>query len=211
MAADGGLASDAVGGAALGAVLLAGRASLGTAIAAYLPDLRCVSIWWWWLWCCWSCRRAVGLSLGLRRERDTEPPCRAERATAEPFWPSLVLRARARRRRNGACTAQLGAIREGSVHTLHRSHACPVRFESASFLFTEPEKSLLLLRRWCGLVDWMPWCVCEMPWPCCSIRWILLMLARLASSSDMRFVPDAMIDASAVSSELRLTREQPGC
>lgn len=119
--------------------------------------------------------------------------------------------ARARRRRNGACTAQLGAIREGSVHTLHRSHACPVRFESASFLFTEPEKSLLLLRRWCGLVDWMPWCVCEMPWPCCSIRWILLMLARLASSSDMRFVPDAMIDASAVSSELRLTREQPGC
>jgi hypothetical protein len=41
------------------------------------------------------------------------------------------------------------------------------------------------------------------------MRWILLVLARLASSSDMRFVPDAMMDASAVSSELRLTREQP--
>jgi hypothetical protein len=41
------------------------------------------------------------------------------------------------------------------------------------------------------------------------MRWILLMLASVASSSDSRFVPDAMIDASAVCSELRLTRCNP--
>jgi hypothetical protein len=95
--------------------------------------------------------------------------------------------------------------------TLHRSHACPVRFESASLRLTLPEKSwLLAFSRWCGLT--LAWCACWYggpPWPPCSMRWILLVLARLASSSDMRFVPDAMMDASAVSSELRLTREQP--
>lgn len=96
--------------------------------------------------------------------------------------------------------------------TLHRSHACPVRFESASLRLTLPEKSwLLAFSRWCGLtLAWCAcWCACwycEPPWPPCSMRWILLVLARLASSSDMRF---AMMDASAVSSELRLTREQP--
>lgn len=94
--------------------------------------------------------------------------------------------------------------RWGKSRTLQRSHACPVRFESASFLFTEPEKSLLLLcRRWCGLAGWPS---CEMP---CSMRWILLMLATVASSSDMRFVPEAMMDASAVSSESRLSASNP--
>jgi hypothetical protein len=43
MAAYRGATSDAVGGAALGAVLLAGRASLGAAIAADLADLAAVA------------------------------------------------------------------------------------------------------------------------------------------------------------------------
>lgn len=47
MAADGGLAGDAVGGAALGAVLLAGRAALGAAIAADLADLPSSVVDWW--------------------------------------------------------------------------------------------------------------------------------------------------------------------
>jgi hypothetical protein len=73
------------------------------------------------------------------------------------------------RRNNGSRDALYEQLlREGATHpsrmrkrTLHRSHACPVRFESASFLFTDVEKSLLAMG--CGgLVD-TP----------CSMRWIL--------------------------------------
>ena len=58
--------------------------------------------------------------------------------------------------------------------TLQRSHAWPVRLESASFFLTEPEKSLLA-GRCCGLAP-----------SACSMRWILW--TRLGSSSGGRFV-----------------------
>jgi hypothetical protein len=90
---------------------------------------------------------------------------------------------------------------------LHRSHACPVRFESASFLFTLPEKSLLAVgRRWCGLLP--AWCAAGSPLPLpwllwCSTRWILGVWTSL-SSEFSRFVPEteAIEDANSAYSDI---------
>lgn len=66
--------------------------------------------------------------------------------------------------------ARRGMAWHGERLTLQRSHACPVRLESASLRLTELEKSLLG-RRCGGLVA-----------SGCSMRWILL--ARADSSSE---------------------------
>jgi hypothetical protein len=155
---------DAVGRLAWRSVLFAWRAAFRSSIAANLADLS------EWLAVLLTCATAV--------KRHWKPVSACDRLRGV-FVSSDARQRESAQMVGGMSDAQflvtdpslgtpsfVSVWSRNRIHTLHRSHACPVRFESASFRFTEVEKSLLLLfGTGCGgLVD-TP----------CSMRWILWM------------------------------------